>query len=122
VTARRDLGNFGERVARHHLESHGLRVLSTNVRVAAGEIDLLASEAGDLVFVEVRTRRAGAGSAAETVTPVKLRRMWQCAMDYCEAKGHDPDAVRLDLVSIDLDGDGRVVSVDHQRGLELPDG
>jgi putative endonuclease len=122
VTARKDLGNFGERVARHHLEERGLAVVAVNVRVPAGEIDLVAEDrgSGETVFAEVRTRRAGPGAAAETLTPAKLRRMWQCAMEYCEREGHSPEAARLDLVSIDLDGSGRVVAIDHICGLELP--
>jgi hypothetical protein len=54
------------------------------------------------------------------VTPVKLRRMWQCAMDYCEANGADPEGVRLDLVTLDLDASGHVAAVDLLRGLEVP--
>jgi putative endonuclease len=122
VTAKRDLGDFGERVARHHLEAAGFVVLGTNVRVPSGEVDIVGRDGsdGDLVFVEVRTRRAGAGSAAETVTPVKLLRMWRCAMDYCEQQAQDPDFVRLDLVTLDLDASGAVVAIDRIRGLELP--
>jgi hypothetical protein len=46
--------------------------------------------------------------------------MWQCAIEYCEREGRPPECARLDLVSIDLDSTGRVVAVDHLRGLELP--
>ena len=122
MTARRDLGDFGERVARHHLEANGLQVLALNVRLASGEVDLVAhdQESRELVFVEVRTRRAGHGSAAETVTPTKLHRMWRCAMDYCEANAADPELVRLDLVTLDLAPSGAVVGLEHFRGLELP--
>lgn len=120
MTAKRALGDFGERVARHHLEARGYTIIATNVRVPSGEIDLLARDGADLVFAEVRTRRAATGGAAESVTPVKLRRMWQCAMDYCEANGADPEGVRLDLVTLDLDASGHVAAVDLLRGLEVP--
>jgi putative endonuclease len=120
VTERQDLGDFGERVARHRLEADGMQVLATKVRVASGEIDLLAREGEDLVFVEVRSRRVGAGSAAETLTPTKLRRMWQCALDYCETEGADPELIRLDVVCLDLER-GRVVGVEHLRGIDVPD-
>lgn len=121
MTARQDLGDFGERVAAHRLGANGLDVFDAKVRVPSGEIDLLARDGTDLVFVEVRTRRAAPGVAAETVTPTKLRRMWRCAMEYCEREGADPELVRLDLVSIDLGAGGRVEAVEHFRGLEVPD-
>jgi putative endonuclease len=121
VSATRDLGDFGERVAAHRLESSGMTVLGRNIRVPAGEIDVLASEGADLVFVEVRTRRALPGAAAESITPVKLRRMWACAMQYCDTNNLDPERVRLDLVSIDLDRTGSISAFTHFRALEVPD-
>ncbi len=121
MTARQRLGAFGERVARHHIENAGLAVVSTNVRLKAGEIDILARDGSELVFVEVRTRKAPPGSAAETLTPAKLRRLWACAMEYCELEQTDPEAVRLDLVCIDLDEAGQVASMEHIKGLEMPE-
>jgi putative endonuclease len=120
VTARKDLGDFGERVAAQRLEASGLAVEARNVRVPSGEIDIVARDGADTVFVEVRTRRASPGTAAETLTQAKLERMWRCAMEYCETAGRDPEQVRLDLVSIDLSDDGRIGAIEHFRGLELP--
>ena len=121
MTARQDLGAFGERIAGHRLEASGLRILARNVRTPGGEIDIVAVDGGDTVFVEVRTRRADPGSAAESLGPAKLRRMWQCAMDYCESAGIDPERVRIDVVSVDLGPGGRVAQVEHFRGIEIPD-
>lgn len=120
MTSRQRLGAFGERVARQRIEAAGLAVVATNVRLGPGEIDILAKEQDELVFIEVRTRKAPPGSAAETLTPAKLRRLWACAMEYCEQEHHDPESVRLDLVCIDLDDAGRVVALDHIKGLEIP--
>ncbi|MEO9256449.1 MAG: YraN family protein, partial [Tepidiformaceae bacterium] len=95
VTARKLLGDFGERVAAHKLEALGMEILERNVRTRRGEIDLVARDADDMVFVEVRTRRAVPGLAAESLSGIKLRRMWQCAMDYCEANGIAPERARI---------------------------
>lgn len=121
VTPRKALGNFGERVAAHRLESEGLRVIARNVRTPGGEIDLVAEDGADLAFIEVRTRRDFAGAAAESLTPAKLRRMWQCAMDYCQANGVSPERVRIDLISIDLGPNGEAARIEHLCGLEIPD-
>jgi putative endonuclease len=119
VTPRRSLGDFGERIAAHRLEAAGLRILARNVRVPGGEIDLLAEEGDDLVFVEVRTRKGIDGSAVESLSAAKLRRMWRSAMAYCDANEIDPERARLDVVSIDLDATGRVLEVFHHRAMEL---
>ena len=118
---RRQLGDFGERVAAHRLEGAGMRILARKVRLRRGEIDLVAADGDDLVFCEVRTRRAVPGLAAESLGPEKLRRMWACAMDYCEREALDPARARIDVVAIDLDSDGRARSVEHFRGFEIPD-
>jgi putative endonuclease len=121
VTSRKDLGAFGERVAAHRLRASGMTVVARNVRTRAGEIDLVAHDGDDVVFVEVRTRRAVPGLAAESLGSLKLRRMWQCAMEYCEAASISPERARVDVVSIDLEPGGRAAHVEHFRAIEIPD-
>ena len=65
TTARQRLGEFGERIAAHHLEAAGMVVIARNTRTPGGEIDLIAADGEDIVFVEVRTRRAVPGLAAD---------------------------------------------------------
>jgi putative endonuclease len=123
VNARRELGDRGEEMAAQRLLGAGLAIVERNVRVPSGEIDLVAIDGLDLVFVEVRTRRAAPGLAAESIGAAKLQRMWRCAMEYCEDRGRDPDRARLDLVSVDLPGArGGSALIEHFRGLEVPGG
>lgn len=121
MNERRRLGEFGERIAAHRLEASGLAIVARNVRTRGGEIDIVAHDGEDVVFVEVRTRRAGPGVAAESLGDTKLRRMWQCAMDYCEAASIDPERARIDVVSVDLAPGGQAAHVEHFRGVEIPD-
>lgn len=121
MTPRSKLGDFGERLAAHRLEAAGLTIVGRKVRVKAGEIDLVAADGDDVVFVEVRTRRAAPGLAAESVDDRKVVRMWECAMQYCEREAIDPERARIDMVSVDLDGGGKVLEVMHVKGLEVPE-
>ena len=52
------LGPRGEALARERLITGGYRLIQTNYACRGGEIDIIASEGGDVVFVEVRTRRS----------------------------------------------------------------
>jgi putative endonuclease len=120
VTAKKELGNFGERIAGHRLESLGMSIIARNVRVGRTEVDLIAEDGDDLVFVEVRTRRGEPGLATESLGPAKLRRMWQCAISYCELHAIPPERVRIDVVAVDLDGQGNARAIEHFRGIEIP--
>ena len=73
---RSPLGRWGEARAVRCLESLGCRVVASNWRCKAGEVDIVALDGDCLAFVEVRTRRGHAyGSPEESITPRKLARM-----------------------------------------------
>lgn len=119
-TARQRLGEFGERIAAHRLEASGFSIIARNARTHGGEIDIVAADGDDVVFIEVRTRRAIPGLAAESLTPAKLQRMWQCAMDYCDTNAIAPERARIDVISIDLGPAGAADHIEHFRGIEIP--
>ncbi len=119
VTSRRRLGDFGERVAAHRLEAAGMVILDRNLCIDRNEVDLVVRDGAETVFVEVRTRRAVPGLAAESVNPAKLRRVWACALAYCLRENINPEDTRIDVVAIDLDGAGRATAVEHFRGVEI---
>ncbi len=112
---RRSLGDFGERVAAAHLEAQGYAIRRRNFRTREGEIDIVAEKEGCLVFVEVRTRRGQVmGTAAESVTPRKQRRLLALAEAYMQAvEGPLPSRQRIDIITVTLAADGRVLAVDH---------
>ena len=80
---RRALGELGERLAAEHLLAKGYRIRERNFRTAAGEIDIVAEANGVLAFVEVKCRRGSSmGTAAESLSPAKQRRMVEMAEAY----------------------------------------
>ena len=95
-------GRAAEDLAAAHLAGQGLHILARNYRVAGGEIDLIARHGAELVFVEVRSRRSAAfGSAAESVTPAKRRRLLLAAQHYLATLGQrTPPPCRFDVISI----------------------
>lgn len=95
-------GRAAEHRAAAHLAAQGLQILTRNYRVAGGEIDLIARHGAELVFVEVRSRRSTAfGSAAESVTPTKRRRILLAAQHYLMSLNQrTPPPCRFDIVSI----------------------
>ncbi|MDI9390872.1 MAG: YraN family protein, partial [Synergistota bacterium] len=53
----RELGQWGEDLAKSALERMGWRILDRNVRIGGGELDIVALDGDELVMVEVRVRR-----------------------------------------------------------------
>lgn len=120
---RQQLGDFGERTARAHLENKGYKIVDRKFRVRDAEIDLVAMDGDQLVFVEVRTRRgAYEGMAALSVTRGKARQLLRAAQWYAE---RHPSVVelpqRIDVVAIELDGNGKLRRVLHIEDAVRPD-
>ena len=57
---RQRFGDAGEAAAAELLEKNGYRIVARNHRCRRGEVDLIAEKGELLVFVEVRSRHAGA--------------------------------------------------------------
>jgi putative endonuclease len=113
-TTRKNLGDFGERVAKAHLESKGYRVIATKFRVREGEIDIVAQHDGVIVLVEVKARRGTAmGSAVEAISARKAKRLLAAGEVFAARHPELPQDRRIDLIAIDLDTSGRVVSLEH---------
>jgi putative endonuclease len=106
---RRTLGRVAEEAAARHLERAGLAVVARNVRLCGGEIDLVCRDAGVLVFVEVKCRRARWGDApGAAVTWQKQRRLTRLAQRYIRWRRLEGQRCRFDVVAVTLGDDGRV--------------
>ena len=68
---KRDLGTQYEQLACAYLEEEGLRVIETNYRTRLGEIDIIARDGEELVFIEVKYRKDRSFGGAEHAIPRK---------------------------------------------------
>lgn len=109
------LGRWGEDLAGRFLHDAGFQILETNYRCARGEVDIVAQDGDDVVFVEVRTRRGSEfGTPEESVTAAKAQRLIATAEHYLQEKSGET-SWRIDLVSIRLDRSGRLEDINHLR-------
>jgi len=100
-------GQRAEDLCAELLRKAGLRILARNWRCRLGEIDLVAQEAGTLVFAEVRLRRdARFGGAAESVTAAKRARIVAAARLYLAGRAEAP--CRFDVLLLDVLAPARV--------------
>jgi ribonuclease HII len=97
----RALGAEGEEIAARYLEGLGFRVVERNIRSAGVEVDLVAWDGEELVFVEVKLRRSlSHGDGESAVTPAKQRRLSRAALGYVSGRGLAAERLRFDVVAI----------------------
>ena len=107
---RKETGTIGEKLAADYLSKRGYHIRERNYRTREGEIDIIAEKDGTLVFVEVRTKTSKAfGSAEESITERKKKRLIALAEAYLSDCGEQPTSCRIDLIAIKLDADGRLI-------------
>ena len=119
-SSRSRLGESGERLARRRLLGLGYRILDTNYRCRWGEIDIVARLDDAIVFVEVKTRRTSSfGPPEESITDAKAERLITTAETYLEENDLSNSHWRIDLISVQIDRNGRVLPLRHlENALE----
>lgn len=95
-------GIAAEDAALGFLVDNGLGLVERNFRCKMGEIDLIMTDGGTLVFVEVRLRtNPNHVSGAESITRRKIRRILRTAEYYLLAHPQAPGIdFRFDVISM----------------------
>ncbi|MBO5364261.1 MAG: YraN family protein [Clostridia bacterium] len=119
---KKDLGDFGEKVAESFYRDHGYRILCKNYSVSSGELDLIVESDNCLVFVEVKTRRnLNYGYPAEAITQKKLLHMKRAAEEYLLRNPYEKE-IRFDAVevlAVIVDGVPQLESINHIPNILL---
>lgn len=117
MNSRAEIGHAAEEAATALLRAKGMTVVERNFRVKVGEIDLVARDGDEIVFVEVRARASASfGGAAASVGGAKRRKLIKAAGVWLQARSWSGPC-RFDVVAIDsgraehipaaFDGSGR---------------
>ena len=102
------LGILGEDLVARHLASQGCVIRHRRWRNAAGEIDLVAEDRGEVVFVEVKTRRGDEfGLPEDAVTARKRAHLRAVAYAYLAAHGLERRTFRIDVAAVTVPRSGR---------------
>ena len=97
---RESLGRRGEDVAAQLLRRTGYRILARNWRAGRYEIDLVGMRRGEVIFVEVKTRRPGPQSASEAITPAQRRNISRAAAAWMRENPGVGSSFRFDLIAV----------------------
>ena len=111
-TARQGLGRTGERLAAETLMSKGYRILERNFRCRQGEIDLVAEDEQDIIFVEVKARRGVSfGLPEDALTMRKRRKLVEVASYYLDLHTCSDRSWRIDVVAVQFSSGGKLEEI-----------
>ena len=95
------LGNEGEEEATKYLMKNGYKIIERNFLCKQGEIDIIAKDKNEIVFVEVKTRRSTKyGLPAEAVDENKQKHIYKAAEYYLYKNKLEKEYVRIDVIEI----------------------
>ena len=107
-------GQLGERLAQDFLKERGYQIVETNYRSPDGEVDIIVSQKGVLVFVEVRTKSSHMfGTPEESVNRRKKQKLIAVSQHYLQNHEPQPPSWRIDFVAVELDNRGKLNRIEH---------
>lgn len=99
---RRVFGDTAERLAETYLLQKGYTILDRQFLTRIGEIDLIAQDRDEIVFVEVKARHSDAfGYPEAAITRTKLRKLSQAVELYLRLKKLTHRTFRIDAIGIE---------------------
>ena len=116
-----EMGRMGEDYAAQYIEALGWEIFERNVSFSVGEIDIVAMNGEQLVFVEVRTRTLpltgmAVQNAEDSIGPKKLRSLELAGRCYVERHRYEGNW-RVDLVALTASEGARDFEVEHIRNI-----
>lgn len=114
------IGAYGEQLARQYLQKRSYTILTSNFRIRGGEIDIICKKDNTTVFVEVKARLTSVhGKPYEAVRYQKFMRLKRAAYYYIVQNHLSSSPLRIDVVSIELNSDKSVHSLEHFKNVEV---
>lgn len=110
----RQVGIRGEEYADKYLRARGFQVRAKNWYCSRGELDIVALDGKELVFVEVKTRRSQKfGLPEDAFTNIKQRRMLAAVFEYLQQESLEHVDWRVDFIAVELNAQGILLRLDH---------
>lgn len=103
MTNKQTIGTQGENLATEHLQQAGYTIVARNWLCRAGELDIIAQKDGQLVFVEVKTRRNTPNDEiASSLTPQKRKKILLAIYTYLNGHKQDDEGWRFDFITVNI--------------------
>lgn len=114
------IGRQGEQLAADLLRKKGYQIIATNWRFKHMEVDIIAANKKELVFVEVKTRTSMFGGTPEEAVDENKRRLITIAAKAYVNSTQDQRNPRFDIIGILLTRDGEIEEITHYENAYTP--
>ncbi len=95
------VGNKGEDIAVKYLSEKGYKIIDRNYQYGHGEIDIIAKDKDELVFIEVKYRRSlEYGNPEDSITKKKQAQIRKVAEAYLYENDIEDNLCRIDVIAI----------------------
>ena len=96
-----EFGKMGEDIAANYLTKNNYKIIERNFRCKQGEIDIIAKDKDEYVFIEVKTRsNLCYGKPREAVNSFKKKRIYKTAKYYLYKKHLENEYIRFDVIEV----------------------
>ena len=97
------LGKLGEDLVEKYLIDKNYKIIERNFRCKQGEIDIIAKEDDEIVFIEVKTRsNVACGRPSEAVNQVKQKHIKKATKYYIYLNKLENHYIRIDVIEVYL--------------------
>lgn len=116
------IGILGEKIASQYLRRKGYSILAHHYTTRWGEIDIIAQDGEEIVFVEVKGRRTRQfGPPEEAVTDLKLSRFIRSVYFYLQRNDILDKKYRIDIISLFFYSPKKIPTIRHLKNILPPD-
>lgn len=98
---KQEIGQNGENIAEDYLKNEGYSIITRNFRTNQGEIDIIARDKQEIVFIEVKTRsNLKYGNPSEAVDQNKQNHIKMVAQYYIHKYHLYNCYIRFDVIEV----------------------
>ena len=115
------IGQKGEQLAADLMKKKGYKILETTWRLGHLEMDIIAANRKEIVFVEVKTRTSEVAGAPEEAVDAQKRRFMITAGNAYMKYHQEKRKLRFDIIGILMNKSGEIEQISHYENAFSPD-
>lgn len=113
---KQEIGRLGEKFSEKYLKNIEYEIIEKNFYCRQGEIDIIAKDKNEIVFIEVKTRtNLIYGKPVDAVDRRKQKHIYNCAKYYLYKKGLESEYIRFDVIEVYISNDK--IKINHIKQI-----